>query len=47
MFQILNNISLQDSILQQLQIVYKNQTLPIWVSKFIHLKIFIGKKLNF
>ncbi|VVC44744.1 ATPase, AAA-type, core,ATPase, AAA-type, conserved site,Peroxisome biogenesis factor 1, N-terminal [Cinara cedri] len=39
---VLNNIPLQHSILQQLQIVYKNEILPIWVSKFIHLKICIG-----
>lgn len=39
----LNNVSLQDNILQQLQIVHKNQTFPVWVSKFVHLKIFIGK----
>lgn len=39
----LNNASLQDSILHQLQIVQRNQIFPIWVSKFVHLKVFIGK----
>lgn len=38
----LNNVSLQDSILQQLRIVKKYQIFPIWVSKFVHLKVFIG-----
>ncbi|XP_050529647.1 peroxisome biogenesis factor 1 isoform X2 [Daktulosphaira vitifoliae] len=37
----LNNVSLQDNILQQLQIVYNKQICPIWVSKFVHLKIII------
>ncbi|XP_025196709.1 peroxisome biogenesis factor 1 [Melanaphis sacchari] len=37
----LNNDLLQDKILQQLQIVHKNQIFPIWVSKFVHLKICI------
>lgn len=41
-FKTLNNDSLQDRILQQLQIVQKNQIFPIWVSKFVHLKICIG-----
>lgn len=41
----LNNVSLQDSILQQLQIVNKDQIFPIWVSKFVHLKIFIGNTI--
>jgi len=40
----MNNISLQDSILQQLQIVQKSKVFPIWVSKFIHINIFIGNK---
>jgi len=38
-----NNVSLEDSVLQQLQIVQKNKIFPIWVSKFIHLNVFIGK----
>lgn len=41
----LNNVSLQDSILHQLQIVSKNKIFPIWVSKFVHLKVFIGRSL--
>lgn len=41
----LNNVSLQDEILQQLKIVHKNKIIPIWVSKFIHLKVFIGKQI--
>jgi hypothetical protein len=41
----LNNYSLQDRILQQLQIVHKNQIFPIWVSKFVHLKICIGNNI--
>jgi hypothetical protein len=42
----LNNASLQDGILHQLQIVQRNQIFPIWVSKFIHLRVFIGKYIN-
>ncbi|XP_060847155.1 peroxisomal ATPase PEX1 [Rhopalosiphum padi] len=42
----LNNYSLQDRILQQLQIVHKNQIFPIWVSKFVHLKICIDDLEN-
>ncbi|XP_060858422.1 peroxisomal ATPase PEX1 isoform X1 [Metopolophium dirhodum] len=42
----LNNVSLQDRILQQLQIVHKNRIFPIWVSKFVHLKICIDDLEN-
>ncbi|XP_027844705.2 peroxisome biogenesis factor 1 [Aphis gossypii] len=42
----LNNDSLQDRILQQLQIVQKNQIFPIWVSKFVHLRICIDDLEN-
>ncbi|XP_050439980.1 uncharacterized protein LOC126845364 [Adelges cooleyi] len=38
---LLNNSPLQDAILQQLQIVFKDQIIPIWVSKFVHLNIFV------
>jgi len=45
-FKMLNNVSLQDRILQQLQIVHKNRIFPIWVSKFVHLKICISKNIH-
>lgn len=41
----LNNVSLQYEILQQLKIVHKNKIIPIWVSKFVHLRILIGKQI--
>lgn len=40
----LNNVSLQENILNQLQIVHKDQIFPIWVSKFVYLKVFISKR---